>query len=54
MTSLDRKEDDLVEDVFLQERQYPTIADHAVQCDSLFRKYMDLPEFVPDPTIMDD
>ncbi|PON27917.1 hypothetical protein TGAM01_v203054 [Trichoderma gamsii] len=54
MTSLDRKDDDSVEDVLLQEGLYPTIAKHVVQCDSLFRKYMDLPEFVPDPAIMDD
>lgn len=54
MTSLDRREDDLVEDVFLQEGPYPTIAEHAAQCNYLFRKYMVLPEFVPDPTIMDD
>lgn len=55
MTTLDRMEDDdLVEDVFLQEGLCPTIAEHAVQCNSLFRKYMVLPEIVPDPTIMDD
>jgi hypothetical protein len=54
MASLDRMEDDLVEDVFLQEGLCPTIAEHAVQCNSLFRKYMILPEIVPDPTIMDD
>lgn len=54
MASLDRMEDDLVEDVFLQEGLCPTIAEHAVQCNSLFRKYMVLPEIVPDPTIIDD
>lgn len=54
MTDLDLKQDDLVEDVFLQETHYPTIAEHAAQCNYLFRKYMVQPEFVPDPTIMDD
>lgn len=54
MTSLDRMEDDVVEDVFLQEGLCPTIAEHARQCNSLFRKCMVLPEIVPDPTIMDD
>ncbi|KAM0463713.1 hypothetical protein ACHAO4_000435 [Trichoderma viride] len=54
MASLDRMEDDLVEDVFLQEGLCPTIAEHAAQCNSLFRKYMVLPEIVPDPTIIDD
>ncbi|KAK4078260.1 uncharacterized protein Triagg1_3276 [Trichoderma aggressivum f. europaeum] len=47
-------EDDLVEDVFLQEGLRPTIAEHAMQCNSLFRKYMVLPDIVPDPTVMDD
>ncbi|KAL6874748.1 ankyrin [Trichoderma novae-zelandiae] len=54
MMSLDRMEDDNVEDVFLQEGLRPTIAEHAAQCNSLFRKYMVLPDIVPDPTIMDD
>ncbi|KAH0522744.1 hypothetical protein TsFJ059_006542 [Trichoderma semiorbis] len=54
MRSLDRMEDDLVEDVFLQEGLRPTIAEHAAQCNSLFRKYMVLPDIVPDPTVMDD
>ncbi|ETR97405.1 hypothetical protein M419DRAFT_65740, partial [Trichoderma reesei RUT C-30] len=45
---------DVVEDVFLQEGLCPTIAEHAAQCNSLFRKYMVLPDIVPDPTIMDD
>ncbi|KAF3070177.1 Ankyrin-2 [Trichoderma lentiforme] len=54
MRGLDRMEDDLVEDVFLQEGLRPTIAEHAAQCNSLFRKYMVLPDIVPDPTVMDD
>ncbi|KAH6608121.1 hypothetical protein Trco_004434 [Trichoderma cornu-damae] len=54
MISLDRMEEDVVEDVFLQEGLCPTIAEHAAQCNSLFRKYMILPEVVPDPTVMDD
>ncbi|KAL5093271.1 hypothetical protein Trisim1_011074 [Trichoderma cf. simile WF8] len=54
MRSLDRMEDDLVEDVFLQEGLRPTIAEHAAQCNSLFRKYMVLSDIVPDPTVMDD
>ncbi|UKZ79329.1 hypothetical protein TrVFT333_007079 [Trichoderma virens FT-333] len=54
MISLDRMEDDFVDDVFLQEGLCPTIAEHAAQCNSLFREYMVLPEIVPDPTIMDD
>ncbi|KAL7946829.1 ankyrin [Trichoderma barbatum] len=54
MTSLDRMEHDFVEDVFLQEGLCPTIAEHAAQCNSLFRQNMVLPEIVPDPTIMDD
>ncbi|OTA01334.1 hypothetical protein A9Z42_0016570 [Trichoderma parareesei] len=52
--TLDRMDEDVVEDVFLQEGLCPTIAEHAAQCNSLFRKYMVLPHIVPDPTIMDD
>ncbi|KAL7815134.1 ankyrin [Trichoderma gracile] len=54
MTTLDRMDEDVVEDVFLQDGLCPTIAKHAAQCNSLFRKYMVLPDIVPDPTIMDD
>ena len=43
-----------MEDVFLQDDLSPTIAEHATQCQSLFHKYMVMPEIVPDPTIMDD
>ncbi|KAL4874980.1 hypothetical protein BJY04DRAFT_233135 [Aspergillus karnatakaensis] len=46
--------DELLEDVFLQEDLRLTIAEHAIQCQSLFRKYMVLPNIVPDITIMDD
>lgn len=43
-----------MEDVFLQDDLSPTIAEHAAQCQSLFHKYMIMPEIMPDPTIMDD
>jgi hypothetical protein len=43
-----------MEDVFLQDDLSPTIAEHATQCQSLFHKYMVMPEILPDPTIMDD
>lgn len=42
------------DDVFLQDDLSQTIAEHATQCQSLFHKYMAMPEIVPDPTIMDD
>ena len=54
MKSLDCMDDDLEEDVFLQDGLYPTIAEHATQCNSLFHRYMVIPEIVPDPTVMDD
>ncbi|RYP70926.1 hypothetical protein DL769_004817 [Monosporascus sp. CRB-8-3] len=54
MNSLDRMEDDFMEDVFLQDGLCPTIAEHATQCNSLFHRYMAVPEIVPDPTVMDD
>ena len=54
MEILDRMEDDLMEDTFLQDDLYPTIAEHATQCNSLFHRYMVVPRIVPDPTIMDD
>lgn len=41
-------------DVFLQDDLLPTIAEHALQCDSLFHKYMTVPDIVPDPSVMDD
>lgn len=43
-----------MEDVFLQDDLRPTIAEHASQCAALFKKYMDMPGLVPDPTVMDD
>lgn len=43
-----------MEDTFLQGDLSQTIAEHATQCNSLFHKYMVLPEIVSDPTIMDD
>jgi hypothetical protein len=54
MESLERGGDELMEDVFLQEDVLPTIAEHAKQCQSLFHKYMVMPEIVQDLTIMDD
>ncbi|KAJ6018487.1 hypothetical protein N7522_001951 [Penicillium canescens] len=54
MESLERGGDESMEDVFLQDDLSPTIAEHATQCQSLFHKYMVMPEIVPDPTIMDD
>ena len=54
MESLERAGDESMEDVFLQDDLSPTIAEHATQCQSLFHKYMVMPEIVPDPTIMDD
>lgn len=54
MKSLDLMKDDFMEDVFLQDDLCPTIAEHATQCNSLFHKYMAVPEIVPDPTVMDD
>jgi hypothetical protein len=43
-----------VGDVFLQDDLRPTIAEHTTQCQSLFHKYMAMPDIVPDPTIIDD
>ena len=43
-----------MEDVFVRDDPGPSIAEHALQCDSLFRKYMAIPEIAPDPTVMDD
>ncbi|KAK7902912.1 hypothetical protein LTR67_002558 [Exophiala xenobiotica] len=54
MESLERAGDESIEDVFLQDHLRPTIAEHATHCQSLFHKYMVMPEIVPDPTIMDD
>ncbi|RYP66402.1 hypothetical protein DL771_007811 [Monosporascus sp. 5C6A] len=54
MKTLHRMEDDFMEDVFLQDGLCPTIAEHATQCNSLFHRYMVVPEIVPDPTVMDD
>lgn len=31
-----------------------TIAEHAAQCRSLFHRYMEIPETVPDTSIIDD
>lgn len=42
------------EDIFLQDDLCATIAEHAAQCNSLFHKYIAMPEIVPDPSIMDD
>ncbi|KAK5229407.1 hypothetical protein LTR96_003019 [Exophiala xenobiotica] len=53
MESLERAGDESIEDVFLQDHLRPTIAEHATHCQSLFHKYMVMPEIVPDPTIMD-
>jgi hypothetical protein len=50
----DRMEQDLMEDIFVQDDLCPSIAEHALQCDSLFRKYMAIPEITPDPTVIDD
>lgn len=54
MESLDRIEDAITEDVFLQDDLCPTIAEHATQCNSLFHRHMIAPEIVPDPTVIDD
>ena len=54
MESLEQAGDESIEDVFLQDDLSPTIAEHATQCQSLFHKYMVMPQIVPDPTIMDD
>ncbi|KAF4990524.1 hypothetical protein FGRMN_8424 [Fusarium graminum] len=54
METLKRTTEESMEDVFLQDDLGPTIAEHATQCQSLFNKYMGMPEIVPDPTIMDD
>ncbi|KAI1743061.1 ankyrin [Xylaria scruposa] len=54
MTSPSRMELDSTEDVFLQDDLGPTIAEHALQCSQLFKKYMAAPEVAPDPTLMDD
>lgn len=45
---------DSMEDVFLQDDLGPTIAEHALQCSHLFKKYMAMPQIAPDPTLMDD
>ncbi|KAI6778504.1 uncharacterized protein J7T54_005028 [Emericellopsis cladophorae] len=54
MERLERAGDESLEDVFLQDKLGSTIAEHAAQCQSLFHKYMAMPEMAPDPTIMDD
>ncbi|KAJ4302950.1 hypothetical protein N0V90_001841 [Kalmusia sp. IMI 367209] len=54
MTLQDPREPDSIEDVFLQEDLGPSIAEHALQCNQLFRKYMAVPGIAPDPTVMDD
>ncbi|KAG9253122.1 ankyrin [Emericellopsis atlantica] len=54
MERLERAGGESLEDVFLQDNLGSTIAEHATQCQSLFQKYMGMPKFVPDPTIMDD
>ncbi|KAE8133632.1 hypothetical protein BDV38DRAFT_274203 [Aspergillus pseudotamarii] len=54
MQSLECAGDESMEDVFLQDDLRPTIAEHARQCQSLFHKYMVMPEIVPDPTTIDD
>ncbi|KAI6752490.1 hypothetical protein HG530_013859 [Fusarium avenaceum] len=54
MDNLQRAGEESMEDVFLQQDLGPTIAEHATQCQSLFNKYIVMPEIVPDPTIMDD
>ncbi|KAF5988821.1 ankyrin repeat domain-containing protein [Fusarium bulbicola] len=54
MESFEHVGDESMEDVFLQDDLGPTIAEHATQCQSLFQKYMAIPEIVPDPTIIDD
>lgn len=45
---------EVIGDVFLQDDLGPTIAEHAIQCQSLFNIYMNKADTVPDPTIMDD
>jgi hypothetical protein len=54
MESLARLGDKSMEDVFLQDYLSSTIAEHATQCQSLFHKYMAMPDIVPDATIIDD
>lgn len=54
MKSLDGMRDDSMEDVFLQDGLCPTIAEHATQCNTLFHRYMAVPQILPDPTVMDD
>ncbi|KAM0210277.1 hypothetical protein ACHAQD_010793 [Fusarium lateritium] len=54
MEGLERTGEESMEDVFLQNDLGPTIAEHATQCQSLFNKYIVMPEIVPDFTIMDD
>lgn len=47
-------ESDAADDVFLQDNLGPTIAEHALQCNRLFQRYMVQPGIIPDPTVMDD
>lgn len=54
MISPDRMEQDFMEDVFVQDDLCPTIAEHALQCDSRFRTCMAIPEIAQDPSVMDD
>lgn len=54
MEGLDSAEDGSMEDVFLQDDLSPTIAEHAEQCRKLFLKFLDAPDIVPDPTVVDD
>ncbi|EXJ93076.1 hypothetical protein A1O3_01632 [Capronia epimyces CBS 606.96] len=55
MESLERAGVDSIadEDVFLQDDHGLTIAEHAIQCQALFHKYMDMPEIV-DSSIIED
>ena len=45
---------DSSEDLFLEVSPGPTIAERATKCNRLFERYMDRPEILRDPTLIDD
>lgn len=54
MAQLASMELDSTDDVFLQDDLGPTIAEHALQCNQMFRKCITAPEISSDPTLIDD
>jgi hypothetical protein len=46
--------DEFREDVFLQDNRRLSIANHATKCERLIKEYMNNPDMVPEPTIMEE